>query len=552
MAAQLDQITTKEDHDGLVRRLITRWRDDPGATYRSWFLWDERLKNFRSIRRGITQVVGEIERGSFGVAYRGSSLETVVHSVAEQRQIFKGADHAFLWKPKLRIPDIYESPENQRAFGRLLDACSCCDTAEEIIGHIHAIDRLKIKGLGPAVANLLYFLHPTLVPPFNTAIVKGYNALTGANVKLGSWEHFLAMRTGILDLNDRFRELLSNDLGAIGGLLFDIGSDRYPAPPLDVSGATLASWGQRLEAAREAGLGVKINAVALKGGNEDELGDMLAWCGEQGFDMTIIEVMPMGDIGTENRLDQYLPLSRVRAGLARRFTLTDIPFRTGGPARYVEVGETGRKLGFITPLTHNFCESCNRVRVTCTGQLYMCLGGMALGVALGIACYYRYAAADEVPSDLRPKAISYVLAGGLFAAIIGPEIARRTVGIIPDAIYAGCFFTVAVVQLGSLLVLAGLKIKRPERTASGGRPIGVFLRMPVYIVGVLCCAVGYALMSYLMTATPLQVVNVASQAIGARSTPTSAVLMMFTFIVVIDSDTRHLSCPSSMSVGLTA
>jgi type II restriction enzyme len=178
MAAQLDQITTKEDHDGLVRRLITRWRDDPGATYRSWFLWDERLKNFRSIRRGITQVVGEIERGSFGVAYRGSSLETVVHSVAEQRQIFKGADHAFLWKPKLRIPDIYESPENQRAFGRLLDACSCCDTAEEIIGHIHAIDRLKIKGLGPAVANLLYFLHPTLVPPFNTAIVKGYNALT--------------------------------------------------------------------------------------------------------------------------------------------------------------------------------------------------------------------------------------------------------------------------------------------------------------------------------------------------------------------------------------
>ena len=240
MAAQIDSLSTGTDHDGLVRRLIARWRDDQGATYRSWFLWDERLKNFRSIRRGITQVVGEIERGTFGVAYRGSSLETVVHSVAEQRQIFKGADHAFLWKPKLRIPDIYESPDNQRAFGRLLDACSCCDTAEEIISHIHAIDRLKIKGLGPAVANLLYFLHPTLVPPFNTAIVKGYNALTGANVKLGSWEHFLAMRTGILDLNDRFRELLSNDLGAIGGLLFDIGSDRYPAPPLDVSGAPLA------------------------------------------------------------------------------------------------------------------------------------------------------------------------------------------------------------------------------------------------------------------------------------------------------------------------
>ena len=150
--------------------------------------------------------------------------------------------------------------------------------------------------------------------------------------------------------------------------------------------------------------------------------------------------------------------------------------------------------------------------------LMFCLGGAALGVALGIAGYYRYAAADELRSDLRPKAISYVLAGGLFAAIIGPEIARRTVGIIPNAIYAGCFFTVAMVQLGSLLVLAGLKIKRPERTASGGRPIGMFLRMPVYMVGVLCCAVGYALMSYLMTATPLQVVNVARLGTSANAT----------------------------------
>ncbi len=177
-------------HHDLVSELVRRWRDDPGATYRSWFLWDERLKNFRSIRRGLQQVVAEIESGRFGVAHRGSSLETVVHSIAEQRQIFKGADHAWLWKPKLRIPDIYESPDNQRAFGRLLDNCSCCDTAEEIISHIRSIDALKIKGLGPAAANLLYFLHPTLVPPFNTAIVKGYNAVTGAKVKLGSWDHF--------------------------------------------------------------------------------------------------------------------------------------------------------------------------------------------------------------------------------------------------------------------------------------------------------------------------------------------------------------------------
>jgi type II restriction enzyme len=136
MVAQIDIAPPGNSHHELVRRVITRWRDDPSATYRSWFLWDERLKNFRSIRRGIGQVVADIERGTFGVTYRGSTLETVVHSVAEQRQIFKGADHAFLWKPKLRIPDIYEHPENQRAFGRLLDACSCCDTAEEIIGYI--------------------------------------------------------------------------------------------------------------------------------------------------------------------------------------------------------------------------------------------------------------------------------------------------------------------------------------------------------------------------------------------------------------------------------
>ncbi len=129
-----------------------------------------------------------------------------------------------------------------------------------------------------------------------------------------------------------------------------------------------------LEAAKRAGLQVKVNAVALKGVNDDELSDMIAWCGREGHDMTIIEVMPMGDIGGETRVDQYLPLSLVRARLAQDWTLTELDYSSGGPARYVRVEETGRKLGFITPLTHNFCESCNRVRITCTGQLYMCLG----------------------------------------------------------------------------------------------------------------------------------------------------------------------------------
>ena len=129
-----------------------------------------------------------------------------------------------------------------------------------------------------------------------------------------------------------------------------------------------------LDAAKAAGLETKINAVAIKGFNDEELADMVAWCGREGHDMTVIEVMPMGDIGNETRLDQYMPVSLVRTNLARRFTLTDLDYSSGGPARYVRVEETGRKLGFITPLTHNFCENCNRVRLTCTGMLYMCLG----------------------------------------------------------------------------------------------------------------------------------------------------------------------------------
>ena len=128
-----------------------------------------------------------------------------------------------------------------------------------------------------------------------------------------------------------------------------------------------------IDAAQTAGLKVKINTVALKGVNDDEFPQLIAWAHGRGMDLTVIEVMPLGEMG-EGRLDQYLPLSLVRAQLAGRFTLEDIDYRTGGPARYVRVAETGGRLGFITPLTHNFCESCNRVRVTCTGTLYMCLG----------------------------------------------------------------------------------------------------------------------------------------------------------------------------------
>ncbi len=143
--------------------------------------------------------------------------------------------------------------------------------------------------------------------------------------------------------------------------------------------AAITRWGrieQTLDgifAAKAAGLAVKINAVAMKGVNENDFDGMLAWCGEHGFDLCLIETMPMGEI-TGDRTDQYLPLSIVRGRLRRRWTLAETAYRTGGPARYFTVEQTGRRVGFITPMTHNFCESCNRVRLTCTGTLYMCLG----------------------------------------------------------------------------------------------------------------------------------------------------------------------------------
>ena len=143
--------------------------------------------------------------------------------------------------------------------------------------------------------------------------------------------------------------------------------------------ARITRWGRfeqvmdGIGAAKAAGLEIKINTVAMRGVNDDEFDRLIAWCGEEGFDLTLIETMPMGEI-EQSRVDHYLPLSMVRADLGARWKLEDSDLNTGGPARYVSIGETGRRLGFITPLSHNFCESCNRVRLTCTGTLYMCLG----------------------------------------------------------------------------------------------------------------------------------------------------------------------------------
>jgi cyclic pyranopterin phosphate synthase len=157
-----------------------------------------------------------------------------------------------------------------------------------------------------------------------------------------------------------------------------------------------------INAAREAGLHVKINAVALKDFNEDEYDDIIRWAHGSGMDLTLIEAMPMGEID-EDRTDQYLPLSVVRSRLMETWTLEDIPYKTGGPATYVEVKETGGKIGFITPLTHNFCESCNRVRVTCTGTLYMCLGQ---DDAADLRAPLRAADSDDLLSAAIDEAIS--------------------------------------------------------------------------------------------------------------------------------------------------
>lgn len=166
------------------------------------------------------------------------------------------------------------------------------------------------------------------------------------------------------------------DLAALGVRRINVSLDTLEPAKFEA----ITRWGklapvlEGIKAARAAGMRVKINTVALKGFNEDELFSLLDWCAAEGHDLTFIEVMPMGEMGEELRLDQYWPLSALRARLAERFGLIDLDERSGGPARYVRIAETGQKVGFITPLTHNFCESCNRVRVTCTGELFMCLG----------------------------------------------------------------------------------------------------------------------------------------------------------------------------------
>ncbi len=211
----------------MTANLIARYKTDPESVYNTWFIGGEqRMKAFRAIRRGVKDTVDAIAAGSFGNDFKGSPLEIVLAAITEQKQVFEGAAHPFYWKPKLRIPDIYENTQNQQKFGAFLNACLNATREDQVLDEMSRLADANIKGLGPSVATIVYFLHPTLVPPFNTAIVNGFNALFDAKQKLGSWQSYLSMRETIVQANATHRSLLSKDLGAFAGLLFELGSGR--------------------------------------------------------------------------------------------------------------------------------------------------------------------------------------------------------------------------------------------------------------------------------------------------------------------------------------
>ncbi|HCM75292.1 MAG TPA: hypothetical protein DIS90_02850, partial [Cytophagales bacterium] len=213
------------DQQPLINEIIEKYKLDPASVYNTWFIGsDERLKAFRAIRRGVSQVIDDIKTEKFGNDFKGSSLDFVLTAITEQKQVFEGAAHPFYWKPKMRIPDIYENQTNKKAFGQFLENCYYASNEDQLIREIIKLDGLKIKGLGPAVASILYFLHPTILPPFNTAIVNGFNYLFRDKKKLGSWQEYLKMREIIMKTNADNKDQLSKDLGAIAGLLFEIGS----------------------------------------------------------------------------------------------------------------------------------------------------------------------------------------------------------------------------------------------------------------------------------------------------------------------------------------
>lgn len=223
-------LTNTVDFDAkLLVDLIDQYKSDRESVYNTWFTGgEERLKAFRAIRTGVKDTFTAIATGSFGTDFKGSPLEIVLTAITEQKQVFVGAAHAFYWKPKMRIPDIYENAENKRKFGEFLESCYSATREEQVLDQMSRLAAAEIKGLGPAAANIIYFLHPTFVLPFNTAIVNGFNALFSDKIKLGSWQSYFAMREACVRVNSHgeIRSKLSKDLGAMAGLLFEIGTGR--------------------------------------------------------------------------------------------------------------------------------------------------------------------------------------------------------------------------------------------------------------------------------------------------------------------------------------
>jgi GTP 3',8-cyclase len=243
-------------------------------------------------------------------------------------------DMAFL--PKAEILTLEELDRLSSAFIRL------------------GVKKLRLTGGEPLVRrNIMHLFHSL-----------------GRHLKTGDLEE-LTLTTNGSQLGKYAQELKDAGVKRVNVSLDTLDAQKF---------AAITRWGRfdqvmsGIQAAKDVGLKIKLNAVALKGVNDDEFDKLIAWCGEEGFDLTLIEVMPLGEVGTGTRVDQYLPLSMVRADLRKRWTLDESDYKTGGPARYYTVRETGQRLGLITPMTHNFCESCNRVRLTCTGTLFMCLG----------------------------------------------------------------------------------------------------------------------------------------------------------------------------------
>ncbi|TNC52912.1 GTP 3',8-cyclase MoaA [Rubellimicrobium rubrum] len=273
----------------------------------------------------------------------------------------------------------------------------------------HGVEKLRITGGEPLVRrNIMSF----------------FEAM-GRHLRSG------ALRELTLTTNGSQLERFAADLARVGVRRVNVSLDTLDEDRF----RKLTRWGRLpqvlrgIEAAHAAGLRVKINAVALKGDTEEEMFDLVQWCAKEGHDLTFIEVMPMGDIGNEMRLDQFWSLRDLRARLAERYTLTDVTERTGGPARYVRLEETGQKIGFITPLSHNFCESCNRVRLTCTGQLHTCLGQEG---ASDLRASLRASTMDDAVLDdairaairLKPKGHDFDYSRGE-AGVVGGRISRH-------------------------------------------------------------------------------------------------------------------------------